>query len=145
MNHRLEDAIEPGDLAAPASPTEVRSSLEAAARLAVGLLALAGAGLVFAFLLAPGWFVLTAGFLFEMLAMKEPRAIAGGVSLLMIAAMLIVLGLCLAFGLLVVAFRGITRSPFPGLWGSLRFVLITLTLVVATAVAVGLLTRVAGT
>jgi hypothetical protein len=145
MNDRPGDRAAIGALAGPEPSTGSESSLVRTARVVVGLSALALAGLAFAFLLAHGWFVLTAGFLFEVLALMEPRAIQGGVSLLMIAAMLIVLGLCLACGLLVVAFRGLTRRAFPGLRGYLGFVLITLALVAATAVAVGLLTRMSGT
>ncbi|MDG3006121.1 hypothetical protein [Paludisphaera mucosa] len=64
--------------------------------------------------------------------------------MIMIPAIMVIAGLCLAFGLLDVTFRAVTRKPFPSVSTIVRFFLISLTLVVATMIAVGVGTRAMG-
>ncbi len=137
MSTKPADWVEPGD------PVDPKLPANRTVVFIVGLLALAGAALAFYFLLVQGGLLLVIGFMFELLSLLEPQP--GGQdgfgSMLMLPAIMVVSGLCLAFGLLDIAFRGIARKPFPSRSSFIRFCLISLTLVGSTALAVGILTR----
>jgi len=111
------------------------------AKFAVGLLALAGAALAFYFLIIQGGFLLAIGFLFEIISLIGPSQDQDGVgSMLLLPAVMVVGGLCLAFGLLDLAFRGLSGKPLPSRGSVLRFCLISAVLIVATVIAVSMLT-----
>jgi hypothetical protein len=138
MNTQPEAWVEPND------PGEAKAPPHRITGPIVGLLALLGAVLAFYFLFFHGGLLLAIGFLFELIALLGPPQGEGVGSLLMLPAAMVTSGLCLAFGLLDIAYRGLTRKPFPGWSTLLRFFLISLTLVVATMISVGVWTRTIG-
>ena len=137
MNAKPADRAESGDPVNPKPPANRTLAF------VLGLLALVGAALALCFLLFEGGLLLAIGFLFEIISHLAPPARGPEVfdSMLILPAVMVVSGLCLAFGLLDIAFRAFTRKPFPSGSTLLRFCLISLTLIVATVTAVITFTR----
>lgn len=138
MTNQPADWVEPGD------PVEAKPATNRTLQLVIGLLAFAGAALAFYFLFFQGGVLLVIGMLFELISLVG--APAGGKgdgdgALLMLPAIMVVSGLFLAYGLLDIAIRAATGKPMPGGSAIVRFCLIALMIVVATAIAIGVFTR----
>jgi hypothetical protein len=107
-------------------------------KFALGAAALAGAALAFSFLIVQGGFFLAVAVLVELLSLIAPtgRDSGGLQPLAAYGSLMIVGGLCLAFGLLDLAFRAIMGESWPGRDSVLRFFLVSAVLLGATAAAV---------
>ena len=139
MNTEPADRVEPGD------PVASKLAGNRTLGFIVGLVALVGVVLAF-YLFFEGGILLAIGFVVELFSSLSPPAGGkdGSGSLLMLAATMVVSAVCIALGLLDIAFRGLARKPLPGRSSLIRFCLITLTLVGVTALAVGILTGAVG-
>lgn len=135
MDARPADWVEPGD------PADPKLATKRIVHLVVGLLAFAGAILAFYFLVFYGGLLFGIGLLFEVITeLGQPaKGQDGSGSMLFLPALMVISGLCLAVGLLDIAFRTFMGKPYPSRSTVLRFCLISLTLAAATMVAVGLL------
>ncbi|QEH31600.1 hypothetical protein OJF2_00650 [Aquisphaera giovannonii] len=133
MNTQSIEWAEPTDPGHPKAPA--RRTL----RFVVGLAAVVGVVLAFYFLFFQGGLLLAVGIFLELISLLGPAQGMEGVRwMLMIPAAMVASGLCISFGLMDVAFRGITRRPLPGRSAVLRFCLISLIFIAATMAAVGL-------
>src|SRR3954447_15721418 len=136
---------EPADRAEPGDPVAPKLLANRTLGFIVGLFALVGVVLAF-YLFFEGGILLAIGFVVEVFSSLSPPAGGkdGSGSLLMLAAIMVVSAVCLALGLLDLAFRGLARKPLPSRSSLIRFCLITLTLVGVTALAVGIMTGAMG-
>lgn len=106
-------------------------------RLAIGMSAFIGSVLAIYLVLIRGGVLLVICFFVAAFArLGPPEDQEGLASLFLVPVTMVVSGLCLASGLLELAFRGLAGKPLTGKVSSLRFCLIPLGLVFATVIAV---------